>query len=408
MRVGDQSYTVEEVQRYIDRAALNLQMTVGMEAADIYEDPQEFLSEAAEYFVTKKILEDKFAEYGLDELSEDDEQALNLAAQQAYEQIWQAVSKQIEENYPDFADGDRVVTETMETAGYSMDDLYDAARRELLQQRLLKQLCPDTDMTIEEARDWYLQEQVEPCRERYESDVPLFEQEILIPGSMSAYVPEGYYYIKYISLKPDGDIADALQDAELTVIETAKEKQAAYDALAQAALMEDADPAAAREGYRKAEQALQEAESVLETAIAAAEEAFQPMADVVKTAMNDGVSFEELINRYSSRPEMNSADEPGFPFHPDSEVWDARIREAATGLKRYGECTDPVYSSGSIFIICRMDDMAGGAYEPTGEELDSIRENLLLVKQAQELEALVQEYRREYDISIDISQLSMP
>ena len=408
VRVGDKSYTVEEVQRYIDHAALNVQMAVGAEVSGIYEDREEFLSTAAEYFVTKTIVEDKCTEYGILPLSEDNEHMLNLAVQDAYEQVWQELSKQIREAYPDLTDSDRLVTETMEESGYSMDDLYETARLELLRQLLLAELCPELDVTDEEALAWYTENMVAPYRERYENNVPLFEQEILFTGAQSTYLPEGYFYVKYITLDPDGEIAEALEGAELAVSEAEAEKQAAYDALAQEALIEDGDTATARERYRIAEQALEDAESAMKTASAAAEEAFRPMSDVVQAAMNDGVTFEELIARYSTDSEPASVDEPGFPFHPDSEIWNARLREAIAELTRYGECTDPVYSAGSLYIVCRMDEMAGGDYQPDEEELENIHQKLLMLKQAEKLDALLQEWRGAYEISVDVSQLTMP
>ena len=59
-------------------------------------------------------------------------------------------------------------------------------------------------------QDYYEQQYVSVYRARYEDDIPLFEQEVLLSGGQTYYIPEGYRRIKHIVMAlPDADAASA-------------------------------------------------------------------------------------------------------------------------------------------------------------------------------------------------------
>lgn len=407
VQVNDRVFSTEEVQDYVNQTAVNLQLTTGSAVDLLFEDEAEFLEAAAEHFVTVAIVDEKLKELYLDRLSDEEEQSLKLAARQTYDEIWNMVADRLRESYPEVEQGEELVTQTMEAAGYSMDDLYEAARQELLQQKLMDFYCSDVTVTEEDARAYYQETSVQPDRAAYEGNVPLFEQEVLLVDGASAYIPEGYFYIKYILLEPDGELRERIEDAQTDLNVCQEETQAAYDNLAKTAL-EEGDTDAARERYERAEQAEADAQAELERATADAEEAFEPLMEIVLGAIADGADFEELIDDYSDQPAMNSVQDPGFPFHPDSLIWDEHLREAVSKLERYGECAGPVYAMGAVYIVCRMDDMVCGEYEPGQEELEQLRQDLLDQKRAERLDELVQGWRGDFDIELNLDGLVMP
>ena len=80
----------------------------------------------------------------------------------------------------------------------------------LKNQRLLNLYCGEIALGDGEALAYYERQYVSVCRERYEGNIPLFEQEVLVSGGISYYVPEGYRRIKHIVMALPEDTAERL------------------------------------------------------------------------------------------------------------------------------------------------------------------------------------------------------
>ena len=94
--------------------------------------------------------------------------------------------------------------------GYTLDAYRQEAELTLKNQRLIALYCGDISVTDQEVQDYYEQQYVSVYRARYEDDIPLFEQEVLLSGGQTYYIPEGYRRIKHIVMAlPDADAASA-------------------------------------------------------------------------------------------------------------------------------------------------------------------------------------------------------
>ena len=414
IRVGDRTYSVSEVQQYVDRAAVSLQNNLGMTLSAIYggDEAQAFLQDAAGHFVTMGMIERKADELGLSRLTREEEDSLWDFAREYYEQLWQQMSEKISTAYPDLEDADleEIITETLETSGYTLDEVYNDARLTLIEGRLIERFCGEIAVTDEDAAAYYQEVYVQPDRELYENDILTFEQNVLFGGLTSCYVPEGYFYIKYILLNPTETAKGSVTVAQDRLEACQLELENARTALGLAALEQEDPDALGKAGaaYQAAEQAAADAEAALEDAKSAAEAEYESFYDLIAAALESGTSFEELMTQYSVLSDMTSAGEPGYPFHPDSVIWDPRLAEAARGLKRYGDLTHPIYALDSIYLVCRMDDMVTGAYEPDAETMTQLKDNLLLEKQTGKLDELIEEWKSGVEIEMDISGLKMP
>ena len=411
VRVGDMTYTTEEVQEYIDIMAMNIQYSLGKTVSQIYPDGEHeaFLEDVAEHFITKGIVESKAHELGLDQLSKNETEELRYIAQENYEQLWQMFSEQLKQQ-SDIADTDleRVVTQVMNEAGYSLDAMLNDVQLLLKENRLIEKFCGEIEVTDEEVRAFYEENYLNPAKEKYENNVPLFEQEVLLQAGTTAYAPEGYFYIKYILLNPSEEVSRPVEDAEWALMELEEKANQAQADLNTAALDESADLEAARKTYAEIGKQITEAQSALDAAKKTAETGYVPLAEIVRAAMSDGVSFESLMAQYSTVSDMNGEDQPGYPFHPDSTLWDKRLSEQVKKLEKQGDVTDPVYAVGGIYLVCRMGDMQCGAYEPDADTLDQLKENLLQERQNAALDELVAEWRDGYEIETDTSGLIFP
>ena len=93
---------------------------------------------------------------------------------------------------------------------WSLDAYRQEAELTLKNQRLIALYCGDISVTDQEVQDYYEQQYVSVYRARYEDDIPLFEQEVLLSGGQTYYIPEGYRRIKHIVMAlPDADAASA-------------------------------------------------------------------------------------------------------------------------------------------------------------------------------------------------------
>lgn len=409
VRVNDRVYTVETVQKYVNETAANMPLTFGMTAGEAFEGRhEEFLQAAADHFVTVAIVMDKLHAKGLDKISAEEDEALQEYARQTYEQLWQGVADKMKEEEPDVVNSDRLITQTLENAGYSMDGIYEKGMQELLMERFTVVFCPEVTVTDEELRSYYHDTYTEPDRQLYENNIPLFEEYVLQAGESSTYIPEGYFYVKFIAMNPSEQRIKAILHAEQVYADAHEETAAAQEALAQAALLDDADLTAARERYKAAQAAEEQAAAALDEQQRLAEADYAPMMDLIEAARENGDPFESLIGKYSAQPMYTAADEPGYPFHPLSESWEENVRLQIAALEKNGDCTQPIYTGGSVCIYCRMADMPGGEYEPDEATWAEMRRALLLAKQNVALDEKVTEWRADYDIEIDLSGLVFP
>lgn len=409
VRVNEKVYTVSEVQKYIDETAVNMSMMLGIDIADIYDadSREEFLTEAAEHFVTVELMNEKLRELGMLDISEEEEDALREFAQVKFDEIWMGLNERIEEAYPGLEDRERYVTQLVESAGYSMDGIYGQALQALRQQRLIDLYCTDIEVSDEETEAYYEENFVAPDREKYEGDIDAFESEVLLGGGSSSYVPVGYFYIKYIVLEPKEASEDAVYSAEIKAAECAAARENAYNALAVGAL-ENGDLDALRTAYQTALGEETCALEALDEAAAAAERDYLPIWQVVRDALVAGETFEEQMLKFSIDTDMAQDIDTGYPFHPVSRIWDTRLSESVSTLTSEGEITMPIYASGRIYIVCRMQDLPEGAYPLDAEAREELRQGILLDKQAERLDELAAEWRKDAEVEIDISGLVFP
>ena len=154
------------------------------------------------------VLENQLRKEGQAEIDEQTRQALDEQARQAYEAAWQQMAEAIRSGTPDATD--EQISAFLTHMGYTLDAYRQEAELTLKNQRLIALYCGDISVTDQEVQDYYEQQYVSVYRARYEDDIPLFEQEVLLSGGQTYYIPEGYRRIKHIVMAlPDADAASA-------------------------------------------------------------------------------------------------------------------------------------------------------------------------------------------------------
>ena len=205
VRVGEVTYDVQTVQNSLN-AGYQLYESSGISLSAAQK--QQLADSVLERFVGLGVLENQLRKEGQAEIDEQTRQALDEQARQTYEAAWQQMAEAIRSGTPDATD--EQISAFLTHMGYTLDAYRQEAELTLKNQRLIALYCGDISVTDQEVQDYYEQQYVSVYRARYEDDIPLFEQEVLLSGGQTYYIPEGYRRIKHIVMAlPDADAASA-------------------------------------------------------------------------------------------------------------------------------------------------------------------------------------------------------
>ncbi|MGN0776339.1 MAG: peptidylprolyl isomerase [Candidatus Ventricola sp.] len=354
VRVGSVEYDLETVQSALTASCM-LYESAGISLNDAQK--QQLTDSVLEHFIGLGVLESLLREAGQAEIDSETQRLLDEQARQTYETAWQQMAAVIREESPDAPDGQ--IDAFLQDMGCTLDAYRQELELSLKNQRLLNLYCGEIALGDGEALEYYERQYVSVCRERYEGNIPLFEQEVLMNGGITYYIPEGYRRIKHIVMALPEDIANRLSDLQS----------------GSSSLSEDAW------------QALQSAASAV----------MKSKTDAIYRALEDGESFESQMALYSYDTGV-APEDAGYLLHADSVLWDDSFLQAALALEHPGDVSEPVVTSAGIHIILYAGDEPAGALALTKEQQELLEQEALSDKQTQALEALVSQHRGDYEI----------
>ena len=354
VRVGSVIYDLQTVQSALTASCM-LYEASGVSLNDAQK--QQLADSVLEHFISLGVRENLLREAGQADLDAQTQLLLDEQARQAYEAAWQQLSAAIREESPDVSD------EQIDAFLSDMGCTQDAYRQEmelaLKNQRLLDLYCGEITLSDAEASEYYEQQFVSVCRDRYEGNIPLFEQEVLVDGGISYYIPQGYLRIKHIVMALPEDMADRLS------------------------ALQSGAPAISQSEW----QAL----------LDAAGEVMKPKTDAIYQALASGESFESQMKLYSYDTGV-APEDAGYLIHADSGLWDDGFLKAAMALEHPGDVSEPVVTAAGIHIILYAGDEPAGPLALTQEQQDLLRQAALTDKQTQALQALASQHRSDYEI----------
>lgn len=354
VRVGDVVYDLQTVQSALASSRL-LYETAGVSLND--EQEQQLADSVLEHFIGLGVLESLLREAGQAEFDDQTQSLLDQQAQQTYEAAWQQVAAGIRGDSPDVTDGQ--IDAFLADMGCTPEAYRQQLELELKNQRVLDRYCGEIALGDGEALAYYEQNYVSVCRERYEGNIPLFEQEVLVSGGVSYYVPEGYRRIKHIVMALPEDIAERLSALKS----------------GSSAISQDA----------------------WQAMLDAAGKTMKPKTDAIYRALADGESFESQMRLYSYDTGV-APEDAGYLIHADSVLWDDGFLKAAMALEHPGDVSEPVVTTAGIHIILYAGDEPAGPFSLTQEQQELLEQEALAGKQTRALEELVSRYRGDYEI----------
>ena len=393
VRVGDITFTQSEVQfGYV--SSLDVLKAFNGEVTD--EDRQVLLDGTIQRAVDIGVAECKLKQLGKYDFTEEELSTLQYSAQQAFDQTWQELYKRAQEE--DVETTEAEITHWLEESGYTVDAYFREAQITERQYRLVEMYCSDIVLKQSDVDDFYMENYVEPDREKYENDIDLYDSEIALTNSEAFFVPAGFRYIKQIVLPlPDG-FEDQLKPYERRVKSRLQDAQTVYlelaDAAAEAETMEDF--AEQKAAYKAAREKMEEARQAYLAKLKEAVPQVQDTVDTIRQATEAGIRFEDSIKKYSI--DQQYVEGNGFQFHPNSKRWPEPFGEAIAAMEKPGDLSEPVASDDGVHIFCYMGDVPAGVHTLTDEERAALEQSALRAAQKRKLDELVQEWKADYEI----------
>lgn len=393
VRVGDITFTQSEVQfGYV--SSLDVLKAFNGEVTD--EDRQVLLDGTIQRAVDIGVAECKLKQLGKYDFTKEELSTLQYSAQQAFDQTWQELYKRAQEE--DVETTEAEITHWLEESGFTVDAYFREAQITERQYRLVEMYCSDIVLKQSDVDDFYMENYVEPDREKYENDIDLYDSEIALTNSEAFFVPEGFRYIKQIVLPlPDG-FEDQLKPYERRVKSRLQDAQTVYlelaDAAAEAETMEDF--AEQKAAYKAAREKMEEARKAYLAKLKEAVPQVQDTVDTIRQATEAGIRFEDSIKKYSI--DQQYVEGNGFQFHPNSKRWPEPFGEAIAAMEKPGDLSEPVASDDGVHIFCYMGDVPAGVHTLTDEERVALEQSALRAAQKKKLDELVQEWKADYEI----------
>lgn len=397
VRVGSISYPLSVVQSSMEATLDTASAVLDVSVSD--EDRQAGVDAAIEKFVNMGLIEMKLTEAGKNDFTQAEDEILKNAAQTRYEEYWQILYQRMKQNDDGVSEED--VTAMMESQGYTVEAIYAEYLVSERNHRAIELFCPGITITREQVDAYYEAQFVAPERERYQDNIALFEEEIVATNSESFYIPEGYRYIRQITLDYPQEAKQAAKALEKKLSNAMIDVGNAFQKLAVAATqVEDLNELRElRDEYDRVNETVIELRAAW---LAKLQEESEPLlADTfadIEERFAAGIDFKTLIEDYSTdRTDKNLAGN-GYLFHPDSTSWPDAFVAAAVALEKPGDISGPVYSENGIHILYYAGDAPAGDHVLTDEEREQLNAATLQYYQNERLLDLCETWKSDYEI----------
>ena len=405
VRVGSVSYPLSVVKSSMEATLDTASAVLDVSVSD--EDRQAGVDAAIEKFVNMGLIEMKLTEAGKNDFTQAEDEILKNAAQTRYEEYWQILYQRMKQN--DDGVSEESVTAMMESQGYTVEAIYAEYLVSERNHRAIELFCPDITITREQVDAYYEAQFVAPERERYQDNIALFEEEIVATNSESFYIPEGYRYIRQITLDYPQEAKQAAKALEKKLSNAMTDVGNAFQKLAVAATQVE-DLNELRE-LRDAYDSVNETVIELRAAwLAKLQEESEPLlADTfaaIEERFDAGIDFKTLIGDYSTDRTDKNLTGNGYLFHPDSTSWPDTFVKAAVALEKPGDISKPVYSETGIHILYYAAEAPAGDHVLTEEEREQLNASTLQYYQTERLLELCDTWKADYEIETHPELLS--
>lgn len=336
---------------------------------------------ATEYAIQDKVLQGKITEWGLNQFTEEENEAFRNEAHSEWESaIDSYVSYFLTEDTDEARAQAREDGAAYFTAyGYSEEMLAESLKQSASYEKLEQKVLEGKDLTVSQED---IRAEFEATAAQHqaavEGNIGLYELYKIYYGMEFWYTPEGYRSIIHILMKVDDELLTAYTEAQAAYEESKTEESPDGDA---------------------------EKKAAMETAKAAVLASKQAEIDDIYARLEKGESFTGLIAQYGEDTGMTDAAtlDEGYLVHKDSVLYDAAFTSAAFSekMQKPGDTSDPVIGSYGIHILYYQKDVPGGVIELTDDISAEIEQSIYTEKvnayYAEALESWIAEHEIAYN-----------
>ena len=422
IRMGDQVITKKEVKALTNSVLSNYSQSMQMyynQGIDM-DDPK-YVSmaqeEAINQFKNDLALTAKAKELGLDQLTDEELEAVKTSAQEEltyYQDYAKLLNQSALEGKTD-EEAAQFVNELIEANGINLDALTEAATKNAIDKKLKDYAVKDITVTDEEIQADY-DSKVEANKTTYSEN----------PGSWATaannkstlyYTPAGVRRVKQILVKFKDEDKTAIDDANKqlkdanSALSTAQAKVDSAQNTVDTEGITDEDKAKAEETLTAAKQELDEADKAVQAATQAVTEAtdkafanIDEKADAVLALLaEENADWQKIMDENNEDDGMKD-NEKGYAVAAGMSNFDTAFVDAAMALEKIGDISPKTKGQYGYYIIRYDSDEAEGPVA-----LDAVKETissaLLSTKQDDAYEAAKTQWVEEAGIKVDLNAL---
>ncbi|MBQ6288623.1 MAG: peptidylprolyl isomerase [Clostridia bacterium] len=420
IRMGDQVITKKEVLAQAEQELYNQYSMYSMfnypydvtDPANI----QAAKDAAVDALKTNLALTAKAKELGLDQLSDEELEAVKTTAQENLNSMVESAKAYVEGGSEmDETALTEAAAKMAEEAGYTLDAYIAQGTSDAISAKLKEYAVKDVAVTDEEIQAEY-DSRVESHKTTYSESAGTWAS-AANNNSTLYYTPAGVRRVKQILVKFKDEDKAAIDDAKTklndanTAVTTAQAKVDAAQGTVDTEGISDEDKAKAEETLSAAKQELEDADKALLAANQAVTEAtdkafanIDEKADAVLAQLaEEGADWQKIMDENNEDEGMKD-NEKGYAVATGMTNFDAAFVDAAMALEKIGDISPKTKGSYGYYIIRYESDEAEGpvALDAVKETLSS---SLLTTKQNDAYEATKAQWVDEAGIKVDLNAL---
>lgn len=390
VQAGDFYYYADQVQRDLDMLLENYELA-GVILTE--EDRAAAAQETLNGYAIRALVKAQLKKLGLDKIDDNTLYSLRKEAQQSYDAYWQKFRKS--DNSAGYSDEE--LTSYLEENGINIDYFFEELQTNYELQQIMDYYSVEIKVTDDDVDRFYEDTYIQPCRERYENNIPLFEEEVICGDYDSAYVPDGFRILYQIVIPVPEDIRMELTRVENDANAQAKEAEDAYNKIA-SYVIDGKDTSSLEETYRNAMNHIDELNVEYGRLWQSVLKATSDECDRIYAKLQSGESFEDIMKSYNP--------DNALIYHPKSQRWSEELMSGAATLKNKGDYSQPTLCSDGVHILYYYEDIPGGETKLENEDdRNYLRELLLQQRSFEALEELTKPWAEEFGLVTNISTL---
>ena len=357
----------------------------------------QFQQLAVQYAVQLAVMDQKAAELGLDQLTDEEKEEVAQKAKtdwdsliDMYASYMGGITAESSEEEKQKARED--MTALMLEQGYTQESVVEEYTKSLIQEKLMNYIYKDATVSAEEIQSAY-DTHVTQDQASYENSYANYEMAEYY-GQAAWYIPSGIRGITHILLSVDDELLNNYQsllarwEEQLDAEEKAAEGDGAEptaEPTAEPSADPSADPTAPAADGASPEPTLEPVtQQQIEDAKAAILASVQDKIDEITKKLDEGAAFADLVAEYSQDPGMKQ--EPymseGYGIHLDSQLYDpAFVAAAFNDLEKVGDVSVPVVGQSGVHILYYNRDVPSGPVALTDDNKAVLEDEVMNNKQ---------------------------